>query len=223
MRRVIFPVLLGLFGISVLCGLGIWQVQRLHWKEAMLAEIAARMAAPPAPLPATPDPDKDRFRPVTVVGHTTGQELDVLTSTEVLGPGYRIISGFVTDDGRKIMVDLGFVPQPNKDQPRPATPLTVTGNLNWPQEKDSFTPAPDASNIWFARDVPTMSVALGTDPVMIVASALSPNDLGVTPLPIDSLGIPNNHLQYAITWFLMALAWAAMTVLLIRRTLRRKD
>lgn len=223
MRRVIFPVLLGLFGISVLCGLGVWQVQRLHWKEAMLAKIATRMAAPAAPLPATPDPQTDRFRPVTVSGHTTGQELDVLTSTELLGPGYRIIAGFVTDDGRKIMVDLGFVPQPDKGQPRPATALRVTGNLNWPQEKDSFTPAPDPSNIWFARDVPTMSAALGTAPVMVIASALSPNDLGVTPLPIDTSGIPNNHLQYAITWFLMALAWAAMTVLLIRRTLRRKD
>ncbi len=223
MRRIVFPVLLGVIGCAILIGLGIWQIQRLHWKEGILAEIDLRMAAPPGPLPVAPDFAADRFRPVTVTGTTTGQELDVLTSDPDLGgPGYRIISGFVTDDDRRIMVDLGYIPQTAKLDPRPATPMTVTGNLNWPQEVDSFTPAPDPSNIWFARDVTPMAAALTTEPIMVIAATVSPNDLGVTPLPIDSLGIPNDHLNYAITWFSLALVWAVMSGFLIVRTLRRK-
>lgn len=223
MRRIVFPILLGLAGCAILIALGVWQVHRLAWKEGILAEIDARMAAPPGPLPADPQFASDRFRPVTFSGTTTGQELDVLTSEPDLGgPGYRIISGFVTDDGRRIMVDLGYVPQAAKEAPRPATPLTVTGNLNWPQETDYWTPAPDPSNIWFARDVTPMAKALDTESFMVVAATLSPNDLGVTPLPIDSLGIPNDHLQYAITWFSLAAVWAAMSGFLVVRTLRRK-
>lgn len=86
---------------------------------------------------------------------------------------------------------------------------------------DSFTPEPDKSNnIWFARDVPKMAAALGTEPVLLIAK--SKTDPNVVPLPVDTEGIPNDHLQYAITWFSLALIWAAMTGFFLWRG-RAKD
>ena len=95
--------------------------------------------------------------------------------------------------------------------------MTVTGNLQWPRETDSYTPAPDIrGNTWFARDVPAMAAELGTQPILIVAR--SQTDPAVTPMPVDTVGIPNDHLNYAITWFSLALIWAAMTAYFLWRT-----
>jgi surfeit locus 1 family protein len=117
-------------------------------------------------------------------------------------------------------VDRGFLPEPARGLPREATDATITGNLHWPDEVDGFTPAPDAaSGLWFARNVPAMAVALGTEPTMIVAS--EPTRDGIEPLPVDSSAIPNNHLIYALTWFSLALVWLGMTGLLLWRIRRR--
>ena len=159
----------------------------------------------------------DRFLPVTVTGDLTGEELHVLTSGD--GPGYRVIAVLETS-GRRIMADIGFVPIEDKDLPRAATAVTLTGNLHWPEEVDGWTPPPDPANIWFARDVPAMATALGTDPILVVVRGLSGADLGVTLLPIDSSAIKNDHREYAITWFLLAFVWAIMTGFLLVRTVR---
>jgi surfeit locus 1 family protein len=121
-----------------------------------------------------------------------------------------------------VLVDLGFVPEGAKDVPRMAERVRVEGNLMWPQEADGWTPAPDAARgIWFARDVAAMAEALGTEPVLVVARAVEGAALGTIPVPVDASGVPNDHYEYAITWFGLALVWAAMSALLIRRTLRR--
>jgi len=212
-----FPLVLGLGGLAILLALGIWQLQRLQWKEAVLADIDARIMAVPVDVPQAPDLVADRFLPVTVTGDLTGQELHVLTSGD--GPGYRVIAVLETAD-RRIMADLGFVPLADKALPRAASAVTITGNLHWPAEVDGWTPAPDPANIWFARDVPTMAEALGTEPLLVIVREMSGADLGVTPLPIDSSTIKNDHREYAITWFLLAFVWVIMTGLLMLRTAR---
>ena len=218
MTRLIVPLLMGVFGTLFLLGLGGWQLQRLAWKEANLAAISARIADAPVPVPDNPDPVADKYLAVQATGTLTGQELHILTSHEV-GPVYRII-GVLDLGGRKIMVDEGFVGLDAKDTPRAATDLTVTGHLHWPDETDGWTPKPDA-DLWFSRDVPAMAAALGTDPVLIIASGMSPSTLGVTPMPIDTSDIPNDHLGYAITWFGLAFVWAIMSGFFIFRTGRR--
>lgn len=223
-RRMILPLLFGILGTAVLITLGVWQLQRLEWKHAILAEIDARMAAAPVGLPADPDPARDRFLPVTATGTITDEELDVLVSVKGTGPGYRIISAFETDDDRRILLDRGFVRDDRKDAPRPPVPgVTVTGNLHWPDEVDGYTPATDtARNIWFARDVPAMADALGTEPLMIILRTTSEPAPAVAPLPLDSAGIPNDHLGYAIQWFGLAAVWAGMTGWLLWRIRRRQ-
>jgi surfeit locus 1 family protein len=128
----------------------------------------------------------------------------------------------LTSGDRRVLVDLGFVPEEAKTAPRMAERVTVTGNLHWPQETDRWTPDPDTDrDIWFARDVNQMAGVMGADAMMVVARDVSGADLGVTLLPIDSAGIPNDHLNYAITWFSLAAVWAVMAGALIWRAARR--
>lgn len=217
MIRLIFPVLLGLVGCAILLALGLWQVQRLDWKAAVLARIETTIAADPVPVPALPDADADRFLPVTLGGALGGEELLVLTSVKDRGAGYRVISVLTSGD-RRLLVDLGYIPLEARTASRMLPALVVTGNLNWPDEVDGWTPPPEG-NLWFARDAAAMAQVLQAEPFLIVARGLSPagsgSGLGVTPLPIDSSAIPNDHLNYAITWFMLAFFWALMSGYLI--------
>lgn len=222
MRRYLFPLILGVLGCAILISLGVWQLHRLAWKESMLADIQRSIEGAPVPLPAAVDPSM-KYLPVTVSGTTTGQEIDVLSGTRESGGGYQIVSAFVTDDGRRILLDRGFVDQDHKRDPRPPVRLDVVGNLHWPQEKGSATPAPNlGQNIWFARDVPAMAKALGTEPVLVVAAEVRGDAQGVEPIPVAIEGIPNNHLSYAVQWFMIAAVWAGMTVALIWRIRQRQ-
>lgn len=216
-------VVIGLAGLAVLIALGVWQLQRLAWKEDILAQINARLTAAPAALPDTPTEARDRWQSVALSGRFLGAELPVLASRKGEGAGYRLIAAFETEAGRKILIDRGFVAEPAlKSLPAPAGAAQITGNLHWPDEKDSYTPAPDAGRgLWFARDLGPMAATLGTEPVLVVARTVTPASPGVAPWPVDSATIPNDHLQYAVTWFGLAIVWAGMTLLFIGRNWRR--
>lgn len=219
-RRMILPLLFGLIGTAILMSLGFWQVQRMQWKEGILADITARISAAPVALPATPDPKGDRYLPVTVNGRFTGQTLRVLVSRKEIGAGVRIIEAFQTDDGRRVLVDRGFLPDADKNRALSVSNATVTGNLHWPQETDSFTPPPDLkTGLWYARDVAAMSRALDTEPTFLVAR--EPTGDGIEAMPVDTSGIPNDHWGYAVQWFSMAAVWLGMTVYLLWRIRQR--
>jgi surfeit locus 1 family protein len=219
-RRVILPLAFGAAGIGILLGLGFWQLARLEQKEAYLAQVDAALVAAPVALPAEPNAVTDKFRAVIMTGQFTGEALDVLVSRKEVGAGVRVIEAFVTDTGQRIMVDRGFVPDANRKADRTTDVAEVTGNLHWPEETDSYTPAPDAATgLWFARDVAAMADALKTDALLVVAR--SDTGGGVEPMPVESAGIPNDHLQYAITWFSLAVVWAGMTALFLWRNRRK--
>lgn len=225
MRSALFLIIIGLGGAAILISLGIWQVQRLEWKQGVIATIEARIDGDPQILPAIVDPETDAYLPVHVLGLFEGPYLRVLVSDKERGAGYRIIAAmqrvdkhYSRDPAKRIMVDLGFV---RADQPDLSVgtqaPVLVQGNLQWPQETDGFTPAPDvANNIWYARDVPTMADALGTQPVLVVARSKNRSPQ-IQAMPVDTARIPNNHLQYAITWFSLAAIWLAMSLYFVRR------
>ena len=220
LRKILFPLLLGLAGCAVLIGLGLWQVERLAWKEAILAEVDSRLAADPVALTTDVTEAADEYARVTLTGTVTGQELHVLDSGTQAGTGYRVIAKLDTGIG-PVMADLGLLPLADKEMAPLTGEVTVVGTLLWPDDRNDSTPAPDlARNIWFARDVPAMAEALGTQELLVVASTMSPADPRLTPLPVTAAGIKNDHLEYAITWFLLAIVWAVMTLYLIRRTLR---
>lgn len=220
MRRYLFPAIIGLAGFAILVSLGIWQLQRAAWKAELLAGIVAGIEADPVFLPDHIDPSM-KYLPVYLRGTTTGEEILILSGTQTQA-GYQVVSGLVTDDGRRVMVDRGFLPQELRLTARPPVDLVVDGNLHWPDEVTSATPAPNlADNIWFAREVDRMAAKLGTEPVLVVARAVSGEAQGITPLPVGIEGIPNSHMGYALQWFLLAATWAGMTGVLIWRINRR--
>ena len=222
MRRLIFPLLLGLVGVAILLSLGVWQLQRLAWKQAYLAGIEAKIAADPVALPDDPRAEADLYLPVTVAGRFTGAALQVLSGKKDLGAGVRIIAAFETDQGRRVLVDRGFVLQDLRNAPREVTTASVTGNLHWPQDADAYTPPPDAATgLWFARDVPAMAAVLDTEPILIVARGTTGD--GIEAMPLDTSTIPNDHAGYAFTWLALALVWAVMTGALLWRMRPQKS
>ena len=203
---------------QILVSLGNWQVQRLAWKQEILAEIDGRIAAAPIEIPKAVSEENDRFLSVRGEGRILDEELHVLASSKQTGAIYRVISPFEMSDGRRIMVDRGWIKPDQKDTPRVAMFAEIEGNLHWPQEIDSYTPENDvAGNIWFARDVPQMAEALNAAPILVVLSKTSETDPAVTPMPVTSAGIPNDHLNYAVTWYGLALVWLVMTLYYLRR------
>ena len=214
-------VIFGIAGVAALIWLDLWQVERLAGKEAFIARLEQRLAADPVALPVAPDPERDALLRVRVAGRIGRGELHVLTSLIPYGPGFRVIVPLTDPSGRVVLIDLGYVPEAAKDAGyRPADPVEVVGALYWPDETDRFIPGPDrAANIWFARDLRPMAEALGTEPLLIVAEShggLAGGGEWPKPLRLGG-GLVNNHLQYAITWFSLALVWAVMSALLARR------
>ena len=223
LRKILFPLILGVAGCGVLISLGLWQVERLAWKEDVLVGISARLAAAPAPLTTEVSESTNEYTRVTVSGTPTGEELHVLVSGTEAGTGYRVISKMQTPLGA-VLVDQGLLAIENKAAAPMIAPMEITGTLIWPDDQNSSTPDPDiAANIWFARNVDTMSVALDTLPLMIVSTTSTPADPRLTALPVNTATIKNDHFEYAVTWFLLALVWAIMSFYLILRTTRQKD
>jgi len=217
--RLILPLLFGLGGFAVLVALGLWQLQRLDWKEGVIADIEGRIGAAPVALPAAPDIETDNYLPVTVTGTITAAPLRVLGSWRGAGTGFRVIVPLETGD-RRILVDLGVVPLDyGAEIALPDSALEIVGNLNWPDDQNDGTPPPDG-DLWYARDLPAMAGALDTEPLLIVARSVTPQTIPA-PTPVGVEGIPNSHLGYAIQWFGLALVWLGMTVFLLWRIRRR--
>lgn len=216
--RVLVPLIFGVLGAAVLIWLGVWQLQRLAWKEGVLAQIETRVTADPVAVPLTVT-EADRWLPVAADGQIGADALRVLVSRKTFGAGYRVISAFETADGRRILLDRGFVALETVIPPGGAG--RITGNVHLPDDRTSSTPANDeAKNIWFARDITRMAEVLDTEPVLIVARAVDPAEPGITPLPVDTATIPNDHFGYAMQWFGLAVVWTAMTGYLLWRNRR---
>lgn len=212
MMRLLAPLLFGLVGAGILISLGVWQFQRLAWKEGVLAEIESRIAAAPSKLPLIPDVNDDLYKSVAVTGQFGTGALKVLVSRKRIGAGHLIVSPFITDTGRVILVDRGFLKLDDALQGAPKGLVSLAGNLLWPDDRNSATPDNDIEgNIWFARDLPQMAEMFGAEQTLLVVRDMSQSDRAVTPLPVDTTHIPNDHLQYAVTWFSLAFIWLVMT------------
>jgi len=218
MRRIIFLVALAL----AFCGfatLGVWQVQRLHWKHELIARIDARVHAAPVAPPARDDwPQataiRDEYRPVVVTGaYLRNNDTRVQAVTE-RGPGWWLLTPLREDDGDIILVNRGFVPSDWKgDAAAPAGPIRVTGLLRMSEPRGAFLRHNDpAHDRWYSRDVTAIARARGlgeTAPWFIDAE----RDASAPEWPAGGMTVVrfrDQHLQYALTWFALAAltAWA---------------
>lgn len=219
--RLLPPLLIGLGGAAILVWLGTWQMQRLAWKQGILTDIETTIAGPAQPLPNLIDPVAQRYQPVDLSGEIVEGEVHILVSVKQRGAGWRIIAPFVTQDGRRVLLDRGFVPSNQKAAQRRTGPATIMGNLHWPDDRNASTPDNDIpANTWFARDIGPLAETLQTEPLLVIARSETPADPSLLPLPVDTAGIPNDHLQYAVTWYSLAAVWLVMTALWTRRRLK---
>lgn len=218
MKRIWFIVFIGFAGTACLLYLGKWQIDRLYWKLDVLKKIDQKIAAAPVPLPAEPSESIHKYLSVEISGQFLQESIRVLASKKRYGAGYRIIHVFRTN-GRRLLVDLGFVGLETDYDVDLINDISLVGNLHWPDEVDNFTPEPDLeNNIWFARNVERVASALKTEPILLILKDSTLKDQNIKPMPIDTTHIPNDHLQYAITWFSLAIIWALMSCLFIWTT-----
>ncbi len=218
--KFLVTAVLSVIVLAIFIGLGTWQLQRMNWKAGVIAEIEAKIAADPVDLPNAPSPEADKFLPVQFSGQINAPYIRVLASHRDFGAGYRIISPVTLTDGRRILLDRGFIRLRQALAHAPATSLSLTGNLHWPEDRNSYTPEDDlADNIWFARDVEKMAAHLGTDPVFVILRTQT--DPALHPMPVTTDSIPNRHLEYVGTWFLLAITWSVMTGFALWRMKRR--
>jgi surfeit locus 1 family protein len=228
-RPALWPTVFSLPAFLVLLGLGTWQVDRLHWKERLLAERHAAVAAPPIELPRSLDEARGlEFRHVRVRGTFRHDKELYLAATSDLGTiGKHVLTPLVFEDGRVVLVNRGFVPDERKDPSRrQAGQVTgiveVDGLLRLPPERKPVWFVPDNNpdrNFWFWVDLPAMARAAGIDGVLpfYVDAGSMPNPGGWPRGGVTRIELPNDHLQYAITWYSLAIALAVIYVLYHRR------
>ena len=220
--RTVLSAVLVLAALAILLSLGTWQVQRLHWKEALLADMAERRVAPPATLSdieamAAKGGDIE-YRPVTVTGTFANNRERHFFATWHGRTGYYVYTPLELADGRFLFVNRGFVPFEAKEpemrkQGQLTGAQTVTGlaRARLAEKPSSIVPDNDlAKNVFYWKDLDAMAQSTGITPDRLVPFFVdagdAPNPKGLPIGGVTQFDLPNNHLQYAVTWYGLALA-----------------
>lgn len=204
-----------LLGVAILIGLGTWQMERRLWKADLIATMDARLALPPIPVADfLANGAGEDYRPVSASGtFRHDQEMYLAARSYKSQLGYHVVTPLILDDGgTAVLVDRGWVPS---DKQTPASraagqragPVTITGIARQQIKPGLFTPdnRPD-QNQWYWADLPAMAAHAGLGQVapLLLEAGPAENPGG---LPIGAqtfINLPNNHLQYAITWYSLA-------------------
>ena len=210
--------------LAVLLGLGTWQVQRLHWKQGLLAQIAHAESAPPVPLPPQPEP----YTKVQVTGRLR-DDLAAFYGAEVrdlpTGPelGAQLIEPLERQGQDTILIDRGWVPGARPHPiAQPDGEVTIQGFIRPADNPGLFSATDDpVSRRFYTLDPQAIGAALGLPhvaPVTLIAMGPPPSER--FPVPATHLPQPpNNHLSYAITWYGLAIALVVIFVLWARKVL----
>ena len=200
---------------AILCGLGVWQLERLQWKLALIARVNGHMAAAPLALDRiiAMEAGEAQYRRVTLKGRFDHAHEAYVFTTDAGDPVYHVLTPFTADDGKVLMVDRGEVPKEKLDPTTRAAgneagETEVTGVWREPDAPGAFTPPPDtAHRIWYARDLAGIAAydhMVLAAPVVIEADT-APNPGGWPKGGQTVVSFRNQHLSYAVTWFGLAL------------------
>ena len=222
-RSLLLACVFASIGLVALLALGVWQLERKAEKEALIARIERQLNAPPSGLPAPKtwsslESEHEEYRRVRFVAEFIDDEALVYTSgsafrPDVVGAGYWVFAPVRLPDGSVVVVNRGFVPEAKKDPAtrktaQPVDPTEIVGVVRWPDRPGVFTPSDDpARNLWFTRDPEAIAAAKGWGRVApFFVEQEGPVLAGALPQPGRlKPNLRNNHLQYAITWFGLAL------------------
>ncbi len=225
--RTIVTAIVVLLALAILLALGTWQVERLNWKEGLLADIADRRSADPVPLAQVEQDavsgETVEYRRVSLSGTFDHARERHFFATFEGRTGFYVYTPLVLADGRAILVNRGFVPYEMKE---PATrragevagEQSVTGYARSKLMEKPSAIVPDndlAKNIFYWKDLDAMTTSAGLDPAVVLpffvdadASVVSPG--GWPKAGVTQFDLPNNHLQYAVTWYGLAAALLAV-------------
>lgn len=227
--------------LAVLVGLGLWQLDRLGWKEDLIAKVHARVDQPAMSLPPEGEWPKvsfenDEYRRVQVEGrfrHDLETQVYALIDAEPNGqggPGYWIVTPLALPDGAYVLINRGYVPTDRRD---PATrsegqeegQVTITGLLRMPEQPSSFSPPNEPEKeSWFVREPDAIASARGlvrVAPFLIDADA-SANPGGLPRGGLTRIAFPNRHMEYALTWFGLAASLLGVFIAYVWTRLRRR-
>lgn len=215
-RPGLWPTILTLAGLAVLVWLGVWQLDRLAWKRQLLSEIEERMSAPAVRLPeAVTDPLRWRYRRVAV----TGEFLHERELFRFVGGKWHVITPLIRDAGAPVLMVRGWVDDERRERGARqaglvAGPVTVTGVVRVPEEPGPLVPANDPqANVWYSVDPVAMATAAGLDRVASVLVDAEETPPGGWPKgAVTRVEMPNDHLEYALTWFSLAAVLAGIYV-----------
>jgi surfeit locus 1 family protein len=219
--------------LALLVGLGVWQLDRLQWKLHLIAQVNARVAAPPMALPvpvAWPSigQENDEYRHVTGIGRFLNSDESLVEAVTDKGGGFWVMTPFRTDQGFVVLVNRGFVPTDRRDAAsraagNPDGETTVTGLLRITEPGGGFLRSNDpAHGRWYSRDVAAIATAHGLSdvaPYFLDANGM-PNPGGFPIGGLTVIDFANNHLVYALTWLLLALMLTATMAFVVRDELR---
>lgn len=232
-----FAAPLVLLALVLLLALGTWQVKRMYWKEGLLADIQQRTQAAPVPLVdiekmAASGGDIE-YRTVRLSGtfdHTKEQHFFATFQGQT---GYYIYTPLKLADDRTIFVNRGFVPYDMKE-PETRKEGAVAGTVNIEglararlgSKPSSLLPDNDlAKNIYYWKDLTAMTNRAGLQPAQVlpffVDANATPNPGGWPKGGVTLIDLPNNHLQYVITWYGLALALVIVVGFAYVRGLRK--
>nr|WP_205930889.1 SURF1 family protein [Rhizobium leguminosarum] len=216
----VFTGILVLIALAILISLGTWQVERLHWKEGLIADIAARQAASPVPLPdieamAATGGDIE-YRKVTATGRYINNKERHFFATWRGQTGFYVYTPLELADGRILFVNRGFVPYDNKEpemrmQGQLTAEQTVTGLAREKLARKPSWVVPDndvAKNIFYWKDLDVMAESVGLEKASVIPFFVdadsTPNPAGLPIGGVTQVDLPNDHLQYAFTWYGLA-------------------
>jgi surfeit locus 1 family protein len=230
-----FPVVLTILAVAllgVLLALGVWQVQRMQWKEGLMDGAEAAAGLPPLPLAEALKVDSPEFRRVILTCRGLGAAPYVeLQSIENSDAGVRLVSACRPEGMEEtLLVDRGFVPADISARPTEnaddTMPVVITGVLRRAPAPSALTPPP-AQGRFYGRDAEAMARALKVEgpisPFTVFATTSTNPDWAALKPSAPPAAFTNNHLGYALTWFGLAAALIAFYVVLLRRRMTRKD
>jgi cytochrome oxidase assembly protein ShyY1 len=235
---ILFPGLITLVTLAILLGLGLWQVERLAWKTALIAALDARIRAAPSPLPEPVNwsrlsQENSEFRRVTVPLEFLAQTPAYVYAsgsalrTDIKAPGYFVFVPARLESGEIVVVNVGYGPEP-RDPARRGT-SEITGYLRWPESPSWFVSAHDSkASIWFVRDHAAMARVKDWAGGGRVAPFYIDMEGPVPPVGLPrpgplSVKLRNDHLGYALTWFGLAAGLMVVFVAWAFSRLRRRQ
>jgi surfeit locus 1 family protein len=224
-RDLIWPAVFVVACVAILTSLGVWQLHRRDWKLDLIERIEARSKSAPVPLQqaleaaAKSGVSELEWRRVTLRGRFDHAHERHLYSLLEGAPGWRVVTPLTADDGEIVLVDRGFVPLPLKEpqsraQGRIEGETELTGVVRAPGYKDPLGPDNDARrNQWHWRDLAGMAAGVGDAsriaPFFIEAES-PPSPGGWPKSGTVTAQLPNRHLEYALTWFGLAVTALVM-------------